>query len=93
MLGSLLAACGNLKISKRKIFLLFLIRIVSELLTRHIKANSIPTRFVNRFIGPKQYLTQNILVVCDFDLCFTFALPGWEGSAHDTRVFLGYIRN
>ncbi|XP_056682834.1 protein ALP1-like [Spinacia oleracea] len=28
------------------------------------------------------------MATCDFDMCFTFISAGWEGSAHDTRVFL-----
>ncbi|XP_048500931.1 protein ALP1-like [Beta vulgaris subsp. vulgaris] len=28
------------------------------------------------------------MATCDFDMCFTFISLGWEGSAHDTRVFL-----
>ncbi|KAL4288076.1 hypothetical protein AHAS_Ahas19G0250000 [Arachis hypogaea] len=40
-----------------------------------------------KFIGRKGYPTQNIMAVCDWDMCFIFALPGWEGTAHDTRVF------
>jgi hypothetical protein len=31
--------------------------------------------------------TQNVMVVCDFDMRFTFVLAGWPGSAHDMRVF------
>lgn len=31
--------------------------------------------------------SQNVLVVCDFDMRFTFVLAGWPGSAHDMRVF------
>jgi hypothetical protein len=34
----------------------------------------------------KGWLSQNVLVVCDFDMQFRFVLPGWEGSAHDLRV-------
>jgi hypothetical protein len=30
---------------------------------------------------------QNVLVVCDFDMRFTFVLSGWPSSAHDMRVF------
>ena len=30
--------------------------------------------------------TQNILAACTFDLQFSCVFPGWEGSAHDTRV-------
>ncbi|KAL4357256.1 hypothetical protein AHAS_Ahas09G0168500 [Arachis hypogaea] len=40
-----------------------------------------------KFIGRKGYPTQNIMVVCDWDMCFIFALPGWEGTAHDARAF------
>ncbi|KAL7596865.1 hypothetical protein Lser_V15G30141 [Lactuca serriola] len=38
----------------------------------------------------KGYLL-NVMATCDFDMCFTFASVGWEGSAHDTRVFLHAI--
>ena len=31
------------------------------------------------------------MVACDFDMCFTFVSAGWEGSAHDARVFLHAI--
>ena len=40
-----------------------------------------------KFIGRKGYSTQNVMAVCDWDMCFTFVLPGWEGTAHDARVF------
>jgi hypothetical protein len=40
-----------------------------------------------RFIGRKGYPTQNIMVVCDWNMCFTFVLAGWEGTTHDARVF------
>ncbi|KAL3843592.1 hypothetical protein ACJIZ3_000995 [Penstemon smallii] len=58
----------------------------------HIKA-ALPTELQPRFIGRKQIPTQNILAVCDFDMCFTYVLPGWEGSAHDTRIFYDTIKN
>lgn len=32
-----------------------------------------------------------MLAVCDFDLLFTYVLVGWEGSAHDSRIFLDAI--
>ena len=28
-----------------------------------------------------------MLVVCDFDMRFTFVLAGWPGYVHDMRVF------
>ncbi|XP_054780804.1 uncharacterized protein LOC129288314 [Prosopis cineraria] len=27
------------------------------------------------------------MAVCDWDMCFTFVIAGWEGTAHDARVF------
>ncbi|XP_050247606.1 protein ALP1-like [Quercus robur] len=33
----------------------------------------------------------NVMVVCDFDLLFTFVMAGWEGAVHDTRIFLDVI--
>ncbi|KAI8007417.1 L10-interacting MYB domain-containing protein, partial [Camellia lanceoleosa] len=30
--------------------------------------------------------TQNILAVCDFNMCFVFVSCGWEGSMHDSRI-------
>ena len=40
------------------------------------------------FRGRKVLVTQNILVVCDFDMFFTFVYSGWEGTENDSRVFL-----
>ncbi|KAF2312025.1 hypothetical protein GH714_027783 [Hevea brasiliensis] len=40
-----------------------------------------------RFIGRKGVPTQNIMVACSFDMQFTFVMAGWEGIAHDGRLF------
>ncbi|KAG5236718.1 protein ALP [Salix suchowensis] len=40
------------------------------------------------YIGRKGVPTQNIMAACSFDMQFTFVWAGWEGSAHDTRIFL-----
>ncbi|GAV70022.1 LOW QUALITY PROTEIN: DDE_4 domain-containing protein, partial [Cephalotus follicularis] len=46
----------------------------------HIPANQqIPYRRKNT--------TQNIMCV-SFDMCFTFVMTGWEGTANDSRIFL-----
>jgi hypothetical protein len=37
-------------------------------------------------------VTQNVMIVCDFHMRFTFVCAGWEGNAHDTRIFLEAIR-
>jgi hypothetical protein len=35
----------------------------------------------------KGFVSQNVLAVCDWLLRFLYMLPGWEGSAADSRVF------
>jgi hypothetical protein len=35
----------------------------------------------------KGMTTQNVMVVSDFDMRFTFVIVGWSGSVHDMRVF------
>jgi hypothetical protein len=35
----------------------------------------------------KGYVSQNCLFACSFELSFTYALTGWEGSATDARVY------
>ena len=39
-----------------------------------------------RYRGRKGYTTQNVLATCSFDLKFTYVLPGWEGTALDSRI-------
>ena len=39
------------------------------------------------YIRRKGIPTQNIMAMCSFDMQFTFFLAGWEGSAHDARIF------
>jgi len=41
----------------------------------------------NSWRNRKGFISQNVLAVCDFKLNFQYVLPGWEGSAHDGRVF------
>ncbi|PKU62043.1 hypothetical protein MA16_Dca012152 [Dendrobium catenatum] len=31
--------------------------------------------------------TQNVMIAYDFNMCFTFVSPSWEGSTHDARIF------
>ena len=52
----------------------------------HVSA-SVPQNEEAKYIGQKGYATQNIMVVCDFNMCFTFVWAGWEEIAHDTRIF------
>ncbi|XP_059639463.1 protein ALP1-like [Cornus florida] len=39
-----------------------------------------------RYRGRKNYPTINVLAACSFDMKFTYVLPGWEGTASDSRV-------
>ncbi|KAK8916510.1 hypothetical protein KSP39_PZI022323 [Platanthera zijinensis] len=39
------------------------------------------------YIGRRDNPTQNVMPTCDFNMCFTFVMAGWEGSAHDSRIF------
>ena len=39
-------------------------------------------------MGRKHTTTQNVLVVVDFDLRFTYVLAGWEGLAHDALILV-----
>ena len=39
-----------------------------------------------RYRGRKEYTTQNVLAVCDFNMRFTYVLPGCEGTASDSRI-------
>lgn len=51
----------------------------------HVRA-MVPAADQVTYIGRKGYPTQNVMVVCDFDLLFTFVVAGWPGSAHDARI-------
>ena len=46
----------------------------------------VSTKVLVAFRGRKGTTTQNVMVVVDFDLKFTFVLVYWEGSAHDALI-------
>ncbi|KAF7836307.1 putative nuclease HARBI1 [Senna tora] len=52
----------------------------------------VPADKVIPFTGRKGYTSTNVMAVCDFNMCFTFAWVGWEGCAHDTRIFMEALR-
>ncbi|KAL3726342.1 hypothetical protein ACJRO7_031261 [Eucalyptus globulus] len=56
----------------------------------HIQA-VLPTYDQIRFIGRKGKTTQNVLAVCNFNMEFIYVCVGWEGQAHDTRIFYDAI--
>ena len=52
----------------------------------HVMAHVTQTD-MQQFVGRKGFPTQNIMAACAFDLTFTFVRAGWEGTAHDAKVF------
>ncbi|CAN1120754.1 Protein ALP1-like [Linum perenne] len=47
---------------------------------------TVPAEDECRFRSRKGHISTNVLGVCDANLRFTYVLPGWEGSASDSRV-------
>jgi hypothetical protein len=47
---------------------------------------SLPPEEQVRYIGKAGIATQNVLVVCHFDMCFTYVAARQQGSYHDTSV-------
>lgn len=45
-----------------------------------------------RYRNRKQAITTNVLGVVDWNMKFLYALPGWEGSASDSRVLKDAMR-
>ena len=58
---------------------------VGEIDGTHIQA-SVPIELQERFRGRKERTPQNVLAGITFDVKCTYALAGWEGSAHDSCV-------
>ncbi|KAJ9189265.1 hypothetical protein P3X46_000580 [Hevea brasiliensis] len=58
----------------------------------HVRASIAPEKQIP-YIGRKGILTQNIMAACSFDIQFTFVWAGWEGTAHDARIFLVAIND
>ena len=44
------------------------------------------------YIGRKGMTTQNVMVVCDFNMRFMFTWAGWECAAHDAQTFFKGIK-
>ncbi|KAF7820439.1 putative nuclease HARBI1 [Senna tora] len=57
----------------------------------HIHVHVSPDKQI-LFTGRKGFTSTNVMAVCDFNMCFTFAWVSWEGCAHDTRIFMDALR-
>ncbi|KAK6917932.1 Harbinger transposase-derived nuclease domain [Dillenia turbinata] len=71
---------------------LFLWNYIGVIDDTHIKAR-LPREEEIPYIRRKSYPTQNVFAILDFNMCFTFAWAGWEGEAHDNRIFGEALRN
>ena len=47
---------------------------------------SVPNEDKEKYRTRKGNIAMNVLGVCSPDMHFIYVLPGWEGSAHDSRV-------
>ena len=52
----------------------------------HININC-PVSMCDACCNRKGFLSQNCLFACSFDMLFTYALCGWEGSTSDARLW------
>ena len=58
----------------------------------HVKVE-VPTEEMINHTNKHGYTSQNVLAICDFDMRFIFAVVGWPGSAHDTRILNHALAN
>jgi hypothetical protein len=58
----------------------------------HVKV-IVPTNEVINYTCRHGYTSQNVFVICDFDMRFTFVVPGWPGSTHDTWILNHALAN
>ena len=54
---------------------------------------AVPADEVVNYTCRHGYTSHNVLAVCDFDMRFIFAVAGWPGSAHDTRILNHALAN
>ncbi|XP_020591054.1 uncharacterized protein LOC110031945 [Phalaenopsis equestris] len=53
---------------------------------KHVDAR-LPSHEMIAYIGRSGRTTQNVMAMCDFNMCFIFVMAGWEGSVHDSCLF------
>ncbi|KAL0010327.1 hypothetical protein SO802_005435 [Lithocarpus litseifolius] len=58
----------------------------------HISARP-PTERTQPHRSRKSTITTNVMCACDHDMKFTYVHSGWEGSAHDSKVFEEAIKD
>ena len=51
----------------------------------HIKC-FIPSKVASVYQNRKGFTSQNVMVMVDFEMKFTYLVARWEGYAHDARI-------
>ncbi|RWR76298.1 putative nuclease HARBI1 [Cinnamomum micranthum f. kanehirae] len=54
--------------------------------TVHISQNGLDLKIKSVFAIEKGGLSQNVIVVVSFDMCFQYICVGWEGSASNSKI-------
>ncbi|KAH6802699.1 nuclease HARBI1-like protein [Perilla frutescens var. frutescens] len=75
------------KIQESTKFMSFFKDCIGAINGTHIPA-MVRGREVSSFCNCHGMQSQNVLAACNFDLQFIYVLSGWEGSAHDSKLFL-----
>ncbi|XP_050897621.1 uncharacterized protein LOC127104478 [Lathyrus oleraceus] len=57
----------------------------------HIEIH-VPAEKQKPFFNRKGHTSTNVMALCDFNMCFTFALCGWEGYVHDAKILMDTLR-
>lgn len=77
----------SLKISSNPKFWPYFKNVVGAINGSHIPIAPPCSAVTTAFQNCKGFLSQNCLCICNFNLQFTYALTGWEGSASDAQVY------
>ncbi|KAE8237926.1 hypothetical protein A4X03_0g9004 [Tilletia caries] len=70
----------------------FFKKVIGAIDGSHVPAHA-PAALRESFWNRKGKTSFNVLAVCDFDMCFTYILSGWEGSAADSGLWQKALEN
>ncbi|XP_030945941.1 uncharacterized protein LOC115970448 [Quercus lobata] len=68
------------------------VKIIGAIDGMHISARP-PSEKTQPHRSRKSLITTNVMCACDHDMKFTYVHFGWEGSAHDSKVFEEAIKD
>ncbi|XP_020578781.1 uncharacterized protein LOC110023629 [Phalaenopsis equestris] len=58
-----------------------------------IRIIRIPSQDKVAYIGRHGSTTQNVMAICDFNMCFTYVMTGRKESTHDSQIFSYATKN